>query len=325
MSLFLPQRPDRDWKANINLTLAPTDRVQNSPYGHSQGEELSVAKWMADVSFPPLIGADRREFDAWLSKACRASRTILVEAPFAAAGSFDDAEIITNGHLYSDVTSWVAASATVTRNSRKIKVENSGAASGRAGQDVTLVAGKKYALRAAMHRGKVENFKVECYDNDAPGSLASVTATEEGDTIVLLEPVNTSHNVRLHCNTSVAADYALYSRISLTRCLLVNGASQTGSAINVDGFDSGDGILLSGDYVEIQTGTGTSELKRLAADLDDDGLMQFEPPIGTSPADNAIIVVNKPCFRGFFPDPKASALYTPPDFSGVAISIEERP
>jgi hypothetical protein len=94
------------------------------------------------------------------------------------------------------------------------------------------------------------------------------------------------------------------SRYTPTTTAAVAAAAQIGSALYVKGGPaSTNGALLAGDVVEITEGpkkttTGASQLVRLTTDLDFDaagmGYMQFEPPIRTSPADNAAIIVQKP-------------------------------
>lgn len=75
---------------------------------------------------------------------------------------------------------------------------------------------------------------------------------------------------------------------------LVNGASQTGSTLNTDGWTpSTTGILLAGDYIGIG-----SELKMIVADVDANGsgeaALSIEPPLRASPSDNDPIVVTRP-------------------------------
>lgn len=74
---------------------------------------------------------------------------------------------------------------------------------------------------------------------------------------------------------------------------LVNGASQTGTSIITDGWPNSTAILKQGDYIKFN-----NELKRVAADVSSDGsgnaTITFQPPIRTSPANNAPITVHNP-------------------------------
>lgn len=74
---------------------------------------------------------------------------------------------------------------------------------------------------------------------------------------------------------------------------VVDGASQTGSALNVRGADiSTTGWAKSGDFFYYNAG-GKSELKQVTADADSDGsgdvTLAIIPPIRTSPSDAAAL------------------------------------
>jgi hypothetical protein len=96
---------------------------------------------------------------------------------------------------------------------------------------------------------------------------------------------------------------------------LVNGASQTGAS------------LITDDYVGVN-----NELKRIVADSNSNGSGQstltFEPPLRSSPADNAAITTDKPKFTGMLIDDdqdiftSRTALYTIPD-AGITIRFVE--
>lgn len=75
---------------------------------------------------------------------------------------------------------------------------------------------------------------------------------------------------------------------------LVKGASQTGNTLAIDGCDASvTGWLKEGDHFQVG-----DELKVITADIDTDGAgeatLQFEPPLRSSPADNAGIITSNP-------------------------------
>lgn len=76
----------------------------------------------------------------------------------------------------------------------------------------------------------------------------------------------------------------------------VNGGSQTGSSLTIDGATANvTGWLKAGDYFEVN-----GELKMLTADVNTNGSGQatltFKPALRESPADNtAITVLNPAC------------------------------
>lgn len=74
---------------------------------------------------------------------------------------------------------------------------------------------------------------------------------------------------------------------------LVNGASQTGLTLNIDGCTPSVLFLKAGDYLSVN-----SELKCMTSDAIPNGsgqvTLNFEPYLRSSPADNAPITVQKP-------------------------------
>lgn len=75
---------------------------------------------------------------------------------------------------------------------------------------------------------------------------------------------------------------------------LVKGGSQTGATLAIDGGPTSiTGWLLAGDYFTVN-----GELKILTADASTDGsgeaTLTFEPPLRTSPADNAPLTIAAP-------------------------------
>jgi len=76
---------------------------------------------------------------------------------------------------------------------------------------------------------------------------------------------------------------------------LVNGASQTGGTLNIDGCTASQtGWLKAGDYIQLGT-AGTATLHKVLADADSNGSgevsLDIWPYIRTAPADDATVVV----------------------------------
>lgn len=78
---------------------------------------------------------------------------------------------------------------------------------------------------------------------------------------------------------------------------LVNGGSQTGATLNVDGFGASQSVFLAGDFIAYDTAVGRS-LHVITANATSNGSGQaalaIEPPIRVSPADNAAIIHSSP-------------------------------
>lgn len=78
---------------------------------------------------------------------------------------------------------------------------------------------------------------------------------------------------------------------------LVDGASQTGKTLAIDGAPATEtGYLLVGDYVSYDVPSGGRQMHKLTADADTDGggavTLAIRPPIRESPADGATILLS---------------------------------
>ncbi len=76
---------------------------------------------------------------------------------------------------------------------------------------------------------------------------------------------------------------------------LVNGASQIGGTLNIDGCTASQtGWLKAGDYIQLGT-AGSATLHKVLADVDSNGsgevAVDIWPYIRTAPSDNATVVV----------------------------------
>lgn len=77
---------------------------------------------------------------------------------------------------------------------------------------------------------------------------------------------------------------------------VVNGASQTGGTLNIDGLPTSEtGYLLAGDYIQIGTGT-SAQLYKVLDDVDTnasgEAALTIWPDLRSSPGDGATVVVS---------------------------------
>lgn len=81
---------------------------------------------------------------------------------------------------------------------------------------------------------------------------------------------------------------------------VVDGASQTGKTLNTRGWTAGvNGILLSGDWIQLGSGS-TTHLHKIVQDADsnvgspitDEAVLEIWPRLRSSPSDGDVIVVN---------------------------------
>jgi hypothetical protein len=106
---------------------------------------------------------------------------------------------------------------------------------------------------------------------------------------------------------------------------LVNGASQTGSSLVIDGCTPNTTFLKAGDYFTVNT-----EYKRLTQDAIADGsgnaTLTFKPALRNSPLDNAVITVDRPkCIMALVDDGQAiwecnvMGIYQPKTFAAIEV------
>lgn len=73
---------------------------------------------------------------------------------------------------------------------------------------------------------------------------------------------------------------------------VINGAGQTGRSLNTGGWTANETVLKAGDYFQLG-----SELKMVTDDVTSDGsgdaVVNFEPPVRTSPADGEALIVEQ--------------------------------
>jgi len=77
---------------------------------------------------------------------------------------------------------------------------------------------------------------------------------------------------------------------------VVNGASQTGDELNIDGLPTSEtGYLKAGDYIQLGTGA-TATLHKVLEDVDSnasgEATLNLWPQVRTAPADNAAVTVS---------------------------------
>ncbi len=104
---------------------------------------------------------------------------------------------------------------------------------------------------------------------------------------------------------------------------VVAGSGQTGTSLNTSGWTpSTPGILQPGDYFST-----AGELKMVVATADSDAngnaTIVFEPPLRTSPADQATITVDKPTAVMMLDHPEIGWSTRPPIRSNITIACTE--
>jgi hypothetical protein len=301
--LLLPL-PVRVSKASV----ASTSNTATSPSIFS-GAQRSLARsgdyWAWDVSVS--AASDRESFPMRaalrrlrLALRGQANRLWFADPSYQLRGSFPTGELVPNGLFAYGSGTWSTSGAALSVADGYARIQNSGAAAGYAvsAAAIPIVSGASYAVRALTYPGKVAAWAVNCgATSGASGQLASGAITAQGLYYATFTAAGASTFLSLLCNTSTSADFVHYLFASISRCALVNGASQTGANLNIQGLPtSSAGLLLPGDRVQIGT-----QLNTVDAPLNSDGsglgYLQCTHPWRVSPANGAPIIISNPMAR----------------------------
>jgi len=108
---------------------------------------------------------------------------------------------------------------------------------------------------------------------------------------------------------------------------LVNGSTQTGATLSIDGLPaSATGYLKAGDYIQLGSGTGT-QLYKVLADVDStaggNATIDIYPNLRSSPADDATVIVSNA--KGLFrlANPQTNWSINNASFYGITFSAIE--
>lgn len=241
----------------------------------------------------------------------RSNRLYLTDPSYTAGGSFAVPELLTNQAATAATTGWTSSNAEMVLSAdsnRGLRLTRTGVTADRYAYQaaLTTVTSAPYAIRAIVAAGKgAVNLKATAGTAQGGTTLVNGTAlTAAGRLVETFTASGTTSHVSFYDLISgrLANDFQFVNWASVARCALVNGASQTGSALNIDGLPvSTNALAKAGDWVEIG-----GELKRLVADLDSNssgqGYLIFEPQLRSSPADNSPVIFRSPMGRFLLSD-----------------------
>lgn len=262
----------------------------------------------------------------------RSNRLWLTDPAYIAAGSLANAELLSNNAAVSDTTGWTSSNAELVLSADShfgLRLTRTGVTADRYAYQaaLTTVTSAPYAVRAVVGAGKgAVNFKAAAGTSQgATGLLNGTPRTTAGRILETFTASGTSSHVSFYdiATGRAANDFQFLSHASVARCALVNGASQIGTGINIDGLPTSTaGLARAGDWVEIN-----GELKRLTADLDSNssgaGFLMFEPALRNAPADNAPVVFRSPMGRFLMNDDSVNWNTAPGTRSDLEISLVE--
>jgi hypothetical protein len=250
----------------------------------------------------------------------QASRVWFGDPAYVQRGSFPASELIANNTFGSGTTGWTTSSANIT-TAVTDRVLRSTRASVSADETIraavaTTVSGATYIARVMAFAGRGSmDFRIRLGTTAGGSELAASAADITSGGLATLTAVATGTSTFLSILDGVSGraigNYMDFVYVSLTRCALVNGASQTGSSITIDALPvSTSGLARIGDWVQIGN-QPCKVVQSLDSDSSGVGLLHLAYPPRTTPADNAPVIFNQPMGRFVAVSNEGGAEYVP--------------
>jgi len=320
--------------SEIEWTLFDNSAVFASPLsGAIRTVSRPGTRWGARLRFRAVSDQDRRRLMSLIAALRgRANRLRLTDPAYTLAGSFSCPELLSNNAAVVNTTGWSSSNAELVLSADShlgLRLTRSGVVADRYAYQsaVTTVASAPYAVRMLLGAGR-GNVRASIEVGTSQGATDLVngaTRTAAGYYSDSFTASGTSSHVSFHDYISgrSAGNFQFLSWVSAARCALVNGGSQTGGNLIVDGLPtSTNGLARAGDWFEVN-----GELKRLTADLNSDssgnGYLIFEPTLRTSPADNAPVIFRSPMGRFLLAEESTSWGTRPGILSDIELSLVE--
>ena len=320
--------------ANVEWSLTDNTAVFQSPLsGAVRTVSRPGLRWGARITFRSVSGQKRRRLMSLLSiLRGRANRLYVTDPAYTLAGSFACPELVTNNAAVVNTTGWTSSNAELVLSADShlgLRLHRTGVVADRYVYQsaVTTVTSAPYAFRMLLYAGR-GNARASMEAGTAQGGttvLNGATRTADGYYVDSFAASGTSTHLSIYDYVSgrAAGDFQFLSWVSAARCALVNGASQTGSKLIIDGLPtSTNGLALAGDWFEVN-----GELKRLTADLNSDssgnGYLIFEPGLRNSPADNTPVIFRSPMGKFMLAGDTVGYETRPGIISDVELSLVE--
>jgi hypothetical protein len=221
---------------------------------------------------------------------------------FQNRGSLAAGELLTNNTFASGTSGWsVSGELSLTVNNRILRATRTAVTTDQTLRTsvATVVSGAAYVARAFVRRGlgvMAYRFRLGTAAGLSDIATDSVdrTAQDLGQLAGVASGTSMHFSVFDESTGKSANDFVELWYASLSRCPLVNGSSQTGSTLSIDGLPaSTDGLLMPGDWIGIG-----NELKMMTAPLNSTstgaGVLHFSPALVRSPIDNDPVIVSDP-------------------------------
>lgn len=325
-----------------SLTLRDGSGRFNSPFTGATRtvSRPGASRLTLELGFRGLKDAKRGGLMSTLAALEGASgRVWLRDHSYVKRGSFPATELIGNV-AFESTTGWTSSNAEMVLSAveGELRLTRTGVTGDRYAyysQITGLTSGAAYALRVVMSTGRGSeawagrvgstagaNTYIDSGLQSSDGMIvtgATIAATTAYVSIYdyILDTVSSPNEGR------AAGNYQRFAGVSLSRCFLVNGGSQTGNALVVDALPaSTNGLLLPGDQVQI-----CNELKIVTAPLNSDssgnGYLQFAPALRSPPDDNVAVVVHNPMGKFLLSEQDNGWMSEPGIHSNAQVSFVE--
>jgi hypothetical protein len=290
-------------------------------------------RWGARLTFRSKSGADRRRLMALaMILRGRANRLWLTDASSLPGGVLAAPELVENGAAVTATTGWSSSNAELALSSdthQGLRLTRTGVTGDRYAYraGLTTVTSAPYAVRYLLAAGKGALRLSACAGTSqgATGLLNGTARTAGGRYVDTFTASGTTTHLSFHDFTSgrLAGGFQFLTWASASRCALVAGGSQTGSALTIDGLPASTlQIARAGDLIEVG-----GELKRLTADINTDSagaaFAQFEPQLRNAPADNAPVVLEAPQGKFLLDEESFGWASRPGVLSDISFSVVE--
>lgn len=262
----------------------------------------------------------------------QANRIWIADPGYRRRGSFPTGELLANNTFANGTTSWVSSNANLVLSAadRILRAYRAGVASDYSIQAAvaTTINGATYIARLMTHAGRgALDYRLQLGTSAGGTQLAAdggdVTAAGMRTLVAAATGTSTHFSVLDGTGSRSVGDYMDISYASLSRCILVNGGSQTGNSLNVDQLPvSTDGLLLRGDRVQIGN-TLCMVVATLNSNSSGEGHLQLHRAPRAVPADNAPVIVHNPMGRFVLAENEGGWDDRPGQISDFSMTFEE--
>lgn len=259
------------------------------------------------ITYVGLTGAMRHRMRAFSAQLGRGDRVWLPDFGTLRRGTFPTGELLANTTFATATSGWTSSNAELLLSGEgRLRLTRAGVAASRtvAASASASINAVRYLFRAGLIAGAgTPNYRLQLGSSSGGTELAvTSTLTAGGYSHLLAAATGSSIFASIaDFNTAKAVGhFSLLDSPSLSRCMAVSGAGQSGAMVKAAGFHAAaEPALAAGDVVGIYTDRW--ELKRLTMDAignaDGTGYLCFDPPLHATPADGAAVAVHCPMGR----------------------------